>query len=450
MLMLEVVSQHKTSMGTNARRLIEESEAAEFSIGRLETCSWVLPQDYVSRVQVVLRCVNNMYFLERKGSAPLAINDRSRQIEKNRIVRLSPGDLILIDDIEILTSEVEPGEVELRPAQPAGFESDPGALAFADPLMPGSGGGEDNIMRLFGEEDRAQRARAPASTSPVAPAPNILDAQLDLPAADDDNWWDSSGSSAHAGAGRPAVPHPAPRPKPAPAMPAPPAAAAGSATSPVPPMSYAPTSHSGATDGQVTLHEILRGAGLDPNQTVMSPEVARQIGEVLRVVVGGTMEILKARNDIRRELRIPSTQLAPMKNNPLKFSADVDDALHKLFIQRATSYLDTVTAFREAFADIRHHQVALLKSVGMAFDHMLGRFDPKELEKILQSETTRSGILGLGGKSKPWEAYARYYATLLSDHEDTYRKLFGTVWAKAYETEIRAPRADGRSQEGDE
>src|SRR6266850_5504252 len=109
MLLLEVVSQHKASMGANARRIVDEPEAAEFTIGRLETCSWVLPQDYVSRVQAVLRCVNNMYFLERKGSTLLAINDRSRPIERNRIVRLSPGDIILIDDIEILASEVEPG-----------------------------------------------------------------------------------------------------------------------------------------------------------------------------------------------------------------------------------------------------------------------------------------------------------------------------------------------------
>src|ERR1051325_11435585 len=115
MLMLEVVSVHKSTMGANARRIIDESEAAEFTIGRLETCNWVLPQDYVSRVQAVLRFVNNMYFLERKGSTLLAINDRSRPVERNRIVRLSPGDLILIDDIEIQTSEVEAGDVAPRP-----------------------------------------------------------------------------------------------------------------------------------------------------------------------------------------------------------------------------------------------------------------------------------------------------------------------------------------------
>src|SRR5215469_10619112 len=114
--MLEVLSVHKSSMGAAARRRIEEPEAAEFTIGRLESCNWVFPQDYVSRVQAVIRCVNGMYFLERKGNAPLAINDRSRQLERGRIARLSPGDRILIDDIDILVSEVDAGEPE-RPGE---------------------------------------------------------------------------------------------------------------------------------------------------------------------------------------------------------------------------------------------------------------------------------------------------------------------------------------------
>ena len=87
MLLLEVVSVHRTSMGGNARRYIRDEEATEFTIGRLEGSSWMLPQEYVSRLQAVIRCVNGMYFLESKGSAPLAINDRSHPIERNRIVR---------------------------------------------------------------------------------------------------------------------------------------------------------------------------------------------------------------------------------------------------------------------------------------------------------------------------------------------------------------------------
>src|SRR5215472_12727687 len=199
--------------------------------------------------------------------------------------------------------------------------------------------------------------------------------------------------------------------------------------------------------GELTLDEVLRGAGLDPARVALSPEVARQLGEVLRIVVEGTLQILKGRNDIRRELRIPSTMLAPRENNPLKFSADVEDALHKLLVQRASAYLGTVAAFREAFGDIRHHQVALLKSVAVAFDHMLGKFDPKVLEAQLDQKTGRSGMLGLGGKGKPWQAFVEYYAELQADHDHAYRKLFGEEWAKAYEKELALQKSGDRLRE---
>ncbi len=184
-------------MGANARRVVQEAEAAEFTIGRLETCSWVLPQEYVSRVQAVVRCVNNMYFLERKGSTLLAINDRSRPIDRNRIVRLTPGDVILIDDIEILTSEVEAGYVPPPPEIPAS----PDALVAAglyDSSQPGGGAGED-IMNLITGEPQRRPAPAPA---PQMQRHSALDNVFDFgsPAAaapagggiqpEEDRWWE--------------------------------------------------------------------------------------------------------------------------------------------------------------------------------------------------------------------------------------------------------------------
>jgi type VI secretion system protein ImpI len=163
--------------------------------------------------------------------------------------------------------------------------------------------------------------------------------------------------------------------------------------------------------------------------------VARQLGEVLRIVVGGTMEVLKSRNDIRRELRLPSTVLASTDNNPLKFSADVNDALHKLLVQRSEAYLGAVAAFREAFHDIRYHQIALLRSVGVAFDHMLRRFEPRALEEHFGAKSDRAGVLSK--KHKPWQAYLEYYASLQSDRDHAYRRLFGEEWAKAYEQELQ-------------
>src|ERR1700692_996376 len=119
-LMLEVVGVHAASMGPNVRRVLGETE---FKIGRDSDNDWILPQSYVSRHQAVIRCVNGMYFLEQLGNCPIMLNDTSRPLERNRIARISVGDRIMIDDVEIRVLESEtlratPASLELPTSYP--------------------------------------------------------------------------------------------------------------------------------------------------------------------------------------------------------------------------------------------------------------------------------------------------------------------------------------------
>ena len=58
------------------------------------------------------------------------------------------------------------------------------------------------------------------------------------------------------------------------------------------------------------------------------------------------------------------TQFRAADNNPLKFSANVDDALHNLLVKRNAAYLEPVEAFEDAFDDLRDHQIAMLAACG--------------------------------------------------------------------------------------
>ena len=84
-----------------------------------------------------------------------------------------------------------------------------------------------------------------------------------------------------------------------------------------------------------------------------TPGVARELGEILRIVVAGVMEVLGAREKIKEEFRIRHTTFKATDNNPLKFSANVEDALYNLLVKRNPAYLGPVDAFDDAFADIR-------------------------------------------------------------------------------------------------
>ena len=86
-----------------------------------------------------------------------------------------------------------------------------------------------------------------------------------------------------------------------------------------------------------TLADVLAGAGFEG--VAVTPELANSFGQILRVVVSGLMDVLHARQQIKEEFRLRLTHFRPADNNPLKFSANADDALHNLLIKRNAAYL---------------------------------------------------------------------------------------------------------------
>ncbi len=188
------------------------------------------------------------------------------------------------------------------------------------------------------------------------------------------------------------------------------------------------------------LADLLRGAGLSGQE--MSPEMMRDLGKVLRVVVEGVMDVLRARAEIKSQFRLPMTRIQSAENNPLKHSPNVESALHTLLVQRNPGFLNTVQAFEDAFADIRNHQMAMLEGVRAAFESMLESFDPKELEKGFERAAKR----GFGSaKAKYWDLYVERFAQLGGDADDTFRRLFGDVFAEAYEKQLERLKTLGRN-----
>jgi type VI secretion system protein ImpI len=184
---------------------------------------------------------------------------------------------------------------------------------------------------------------------------------------------------------------------------------------------------------QTDFVQFMRGAGLSDQH--LAPETMRELGEVFRIVVQGVMDVLRARADIKSQFRMPMTRIQATENNPLKHAPNIEGALNILLVQRNAGYLGTQQAFEDAFADIRAHQMAMLEGVKLAYDAMLKRFDPKELEAMFERSGKRTRGFG-GGKSKFWDLYSQHFAELGSDPDDMFRKLFGNDFAEAYERQL--------------
>src|SRR6185436_15055801 len=96
---------------------------------------------------------------------------------------------------------------------------------------------------------------------------------------------------------------------------------------------------------------------------------------------------------IKNEFRMRMTTFKVADNNPLKFSANVEDALFNLLVKRNSAYLGPAEAFEDAFQDVRNHQVAMLAGVRVAFDTMLNEFDPEHLQQIFDRQSKKASFI---------------------------------------------------------
>ncbi len=231
-----------------------------------------------------------------------------------------------------------------------------------------------------------------------------------------------------------------PPPRVAPTPPTPPAPTRNiPATAPPAPASRAP-----ASDSALDFEAMLKGAGLQGVQ--ITPELAENFGRILRIVVGGLMDVLRTREQIKNEFRMRMTTFKSTDNNPLKFSANIDDALHNLLVKRNAAYLNAPEAFEDAFADVRHHQMAMLAGVRVAFNAMMADFDPDRLQEAFDRQLKKGSLLSAPARLRYWELYRDKFHDMVKDPETNFRELFGDEFARAYEEQLESLKAVARAQ----
>ena len=192
------------------------------------------------------------------------------------------------------------------------------------------------------------------------------------------------------------------------------------------------------------LHILLASAGVPAS--AVSPELAQNLGEILRVVVGGVMDVLRARERIKDEFRMRMTTFKTADNNPLKFSANVEDALYNLLVKRNAAYLGPVAAFEDGFQDIRNHQMAMLSGMRVAYNTLLENFDPERLQEQFDKQGKRGGLLAMSAKGRYWELYQERFRDMVKDPESSFSDLFGSEFARAYEEQLESLRVVSRNR----
>ena len=239
----------------------------------------------------------------------------------------------------------------------------------------------------------------------------------------------------------------APAAPPAPVVPAAPPAVAAP-PEPVPPLAPAEVDFVVGDTGEMMRAGLASSAQADWARALqqgvgvavgtLTPEHAQRMGELLRAMTRGTLELLTARMVAKRELGAAATQLRTRENNPLKFSPDIDAALTHLLGPTERGFLDPQAAVAEAFDDLRAHQVALLAGMRAALDSVMSRFDPSVLEQRLAPGSALENLIPTNRRARLWSSYGEEYARIVSEIEDDFDALLGRAFLKAYQAQLQA------------
>ena len=161
----------------------------------------------------------------------------------------------------------------------------------------------------------------------------------------------------------------------------------------------------------------------------------RALGAAFRATVSGIRQALIARASIKGEFRIEQTMIRARGNNPLKFSADDDDALSALLGTGRRMDMKPDAAVADALRDMRLHELATMAAMQGAVRAMLAQLDPAKLRA--EAEQGGMTVLPAQKKARAFEAFEKLHETVTRALADDFDSVFGKSFARAYEIALR-------------
>jgi type VI secretion system protein len=448
-LRLQIISRHRQSLG--------ERGGMEFghnggTIGRSLESDWVLPdgQRYLSSRHASIDFRSGSYYIVDSSTNGVYVNDAEQPVGRGNPQRLFTGDRVRIGEYEMSVEITDEDDTRETLANDAHVDPvakaqrvpppDPTRADMVAPHEITAVGIEMMISEEaeVGEIQRVNKANAAnLRLEDDFARTNVADVKVQTRTAGERPPQTPAAPRADSVGLAPKRPEPPPvsaaaritqRAVP---PPPPPKAPVTAAAKPAPPPAAAPQAAAQAA----VLDAFFRGAGL-PAQRLDEREaeqVLHRLGQVMREVVLGVSENLHLRAEQKNVLRVPTTTIQPQNNNPLKFSAGIEEALNNLLFRESAEYLSAVDAVRETFGDIKQHQQHLLAAMRTAVSDYVGRLDPEELESKINNG--RVGLINAANKLKYWDLFKDLYQVVSQHQPGQFPHQFIEELARAYELE---------------
>ncbi|MGH8450397.1 type VI secretion system-associated FHA domain protein TagH [Pseudomonas sp.] len=426
-LCLTITSYHKITPGQCSEKSMDQGVMA---IGRNSDNDWVLPdpERLVSSQHCVIQYKDGRYYLTDNSTNGVELVNAGIRLRRGNSEPLQDGELIRIGDYEIQARiDFNLQAVDSQPFagdSPNSFEALMGAVASTPAPTPviapqfQGASAMDTLPDLFD-------FLSPTAVPPPTVADHVPSEQHDFrpptpvavekPVASGSvipEDWDLFADTPAPVAPPPAAPVIAPPPVVEPVLP--------------------------VADTQQQpdlLQAFLRGAGLDQLRLDKADACAQMenIGRSYRLMVEGLIDVLRARASLKGEFRMQQTMIRPAENNPLKFAPNADEALLLLLRHGNQAFMAPDAAVRDSFDDLRAHQLAVMAGVEAAIKHLLGRFEPTQLEERMGKPGGLSSLFNGSRQAQYWQQFTELYSNISREAQEDFQDLFGREFSRAYE-----------------
>lgn len=200
--------------------------------------------------------------------------------------------------------------------------------------------------------------------------------------------------------------------------------------------------HSEARSPLEAGHEMaafLKGMGISSQMVPTQGRDAwfEQLGSSFTLLLSGLMETLHHRAAFKQSNRLNHTAFQRHENNPLKFSANVEDAIHNLYNRNSASFLGPLQSIEEAFDDIEKHEKALMHGVEGAVSGVMNLLEPSYIANQNFKVGVFDKLIPNNSSVNYWRRYEKIFVELSNEIQAGTSPFYLEDFAKSYEVALK-------------
>ncbi|WP_219703733.1 type VI secretion system-associated FHA domain protein TagH [Marinomonas lutimaris] len=403
-VLLKITSYHRLSPEIEATKLVENT----LTFGRSQDCGWHLPdpEKVISNKHGEIVNEGGLFYVHDYSTNGLFVNHSVSPIGKGGKHQLVDGDVFSVGDFQIEVALQGDKGNSLQIEEVDFPLSDQKQAASVQSTFPDSASAPyqaDNML----EESMTAPVMTPVSGDDGSSSANLIPEDWGAFA-----FSDGASLDPFSGEGQ-IAPQPQPQPQPQPesnieSISPPISEGEGRMYDVKKQASHTSVGEQGSAGNQQALMQaFLEGLGVS---SVVRAELETEkqwfeMGVGLNSLLMGVINSLRQRASMKNQMKINRTMFQVEQNNPLKFSATIDDAIQNLYTRKSTSFLGAASSIKESFDDLHRHENATLAAASSSLEALLKLLGPESISRKADENNSLLKFMPNNSGAASWKIY---------------------------------------------